>query len=204
MLRVIVAVVLTAVVQFAWGFTFFGLLNGFHHTTSAAPDEAAVAKALGDALPETGTYFLPRCPGHHASEEATKAFMDRHEQGPIIQIHYRKEGLSMAQMPTVMGIGFGHTVLNAVLAAVLLCAALPSLTTYFARVGFVFGLGVLAASATRLSDLVWMHHPLTFTLGQAVFCVVAWLLGGAVMGAIIRPAARQTVAATSHHPSIAA
>ena len=187
MVRVIVAVVLAAVVQFAWGFAFYGQLSSMDHMTTRAPDESAVAQALAGTLPETGTYFLPLCPGPNATEAETKAHADRAEAGPLVQIHYRKEGFSMAQMPVMMGMGFGHTMLTVVLAALLLRSVLPSLPTYLGRVAFVFGLGVFAAVALRMGDMIWFHHHWTYVAGQMVFCVVGWLLAGAVMGAIIRP-----------------
>ena len=65
MTRVIVAVVLAAVAQFAWGFTYHGLLSGMERMTARAPDEAAVAEALSKVLPASGTYMLPSCPGSH-------------------------------------------------------------------------------------------------------------------------------------------
>src|SRR4051794_28163972 len=74
MLRVIVAVVLAAVVQFTWGFVFYGTLSGLNHMTTRAPDESAVTEALRSALPESGTYFIPACPGRKATPEATTAF----------------------------------------------------------------------------------------------------------------------------------
>jgi hypothetical protein len=204
MIRVIVAVTLAAVVQFVWGFVFFGYLSAFDCMVSRAPDESALAATLKSTLPESGTYFVPMCPGCSASQEATEAFNERHAAGPIVQIHYHKEGFSLAMMPVVMGIGFGHTVLTVVLAALLLRMALPSLPTYLTRLVFVFGLGVFAAVAIRLGDLIWMHHHWAFPVGQMVFCVVAWLLAGVVMGAIIRPTQQHALASKPQHPMIAA
>src|SRR5262249_43129413 len=108
MVRVIVAVVLAAVLQFAWGFLFYGYFSGIHYMTSRAPDEAALTEALKSTLTESGTYIAPMCPGVNATEEATQAHEQRAAQGPSVQIHYRKEGFSMSQMPVVMGMGFGH------------------------------------------------------------------------------------------------
>jgi len=204
MVRVIVAVVLAACVQFAWGFAFHGPLAGFEHMTNRAPDESAVSEALLSALPESGTYVVPMCPGWNATEEAARAHEQRAAAGPIVQIHYRKEGFSMAQMPVLMGMGFGHTALTVLLAALLLRMALPSLPAYGARVVFVFGLGLFAMAATRLGDSIWLNHHWAFTLGQTVFGVTNWLLAGLVMGAVIRPAAQGATVAKPQHPSIAA
>jgi hypothetical protein len=204
MVRVILAVVLAACVQFAWGFAFYGPLAALDYTTTRAPDEPALAEALRSALPDSGTYFVPMCPGCHASEEKARDFEKRHAEGPIVQIHYRKDGLSMAQMPVVMGTGFGHTLLTALLAAFLLRMALPGLSCYFSRVVFVLGLGVFAAVATRLGDMIWLHHAWPFPLGQMVFLTTAWLFAGAVMGAIIRPTEPRGLASQPHHRATSA
>jgi hypothetical protein len=198
MVRVIAAAVLAAAAQFVWGFVFFGFLSGMEFMTSRAPNETAVTEALKSTLPESGTYLIPSCPGHSATEEARMAFANRHAEGPLVQIHYRKDGMSMAQLPVVMGAGFVQTTLTALLAALLLRTALPGLAAYRNRVGFVFVLGVFAATATRLSDLIWLHQPWAFPLGQMVFCATAWLLAGVILAAIIRPAAHHAVVARSH------
>jgi hypothetical protein len=203
MVRVIVAVVLAACVQFAWGFVFYGSLSSLDYMTTRAPDESAVTEALKSTLPESGTYIVPMCPGMNASDEAAKAHEKRAAEGPTMTVHYRKDGFSMAQMPVVMGAGFVHMLLTGLLAAFLLRLALPGLGCYSGRVLFVFGLGVFAALATRLGDIIWFRLPWAYPLGQTVYCVVAWLLAGVVMGAIIRPGQQQTVA-KPHRDSIAA
>jgi hypothetical protein len=200
MVRVIIAVVLAAVVQFAWGFAFYGPLSALDHVTKRAPNETDVTRALKSTLPESGTYVFPMCPGASATEEVARAHAERAAEGPIVQIHYRKEGFSMAQMPVLMGMGFGHVVLTVLLAALLLRMALPALPAYGARVVFVFGLGVFAAVAVRLGDGVWFHHHWAYVLGQMVFCLVAWLLAGTVLGAIIRPADGHALAAKPQYP----
>ncbi len=120
-----------------------------------------------------------------------------------MQIQYKKQGVSMAQMPVMMGTGFAFTVLMAFLAAYLLRLALPALPTYFARVGFVFSVGVFTA-AGRLSDVIWFHHYWAFELGQMLFVVISWLLSGVVLAAIIRPTGQSGLAATPQHSSLAA
>ena len=73
MVRVIIAVVLTACVQFAWGFTFHGPMRSLDHMTNRVPDDAALSAALASSLPESGTYFAPMCPGSNVPEEQRQA-----------------------------------------------------------------------------------------------------------------------------------
>jgi hypothetical protein len=194
MVRVIVAVVLASIVHFAWGFAYHGPLSAMKHMTTPTPDETAVAGSLSSTLHETGTYVVPMCPGCSATDLERKAHEERAAAGPIAVVHYRKEGFTMAEMPVMMGTGFAHLVLTGLLAAVLLRLALPGLSSYLARVGFVFGLGLFAAVGTRLGDMIWLHHHWTFAVGQFLFAGSAWLLSGIVMAAIIRPDAQHALA----------
>lgn len=203
MVRVIIAVVTAAAVQFAWGFAFYGPLSALNHMTTPTPDESALTASLRSTLPESGTYIAPMCPGFNASEEELQRHEQRAAQGPFVQIHYLKEGFTMAEMPLAMGLGFGHTLLTVFLAALLLRMVLPSLVCYSQRLLFVFGLGVFSAVAIRVSDGIWFHHSWTYVAGEMLFALVAWAVSGAVLAALIRPT--QAVAASrTHTPAIAA
>ena len=50
MVRIVLAVALTAVAQFVWGFTYFGISPIMDQMTSRAPDEAAVLARYAQLL----------------------------------------------------------------------------------------------------------------------------------------------------------
>lgn len=202
MIRVTLGVVLAAVVQFCYGFAFFGMSGAMDLMTARAPDDQAVMTALAQTLPASGTYFVPGCPGKAASEDEQKAAEARMAAGPNVQTHFTKAGFTMAEMPAVMGKGLGLTVIAAAVAAALLAAA--GLKTYGARVAFVTGLGVMAMLCSRMSDFVWFGHDWKFVAGQVFFGVTAWLLSGVVLAAFVRPVGAAQGATEKARPSLAA
>ena len=194
MVRLLVAVVLAAVVHFAWGFAFWTKVPLSKEMVQKLPDGDRVARVLEETVPETGVYFYPAgdCPMCSEDKEAVAKFMAACRRGPLVQVTYRKEGVE-PMSAAGMGAGFGQLAAGSLLAGLLLLAG-PALETYLSRVLFVFGLGVFAVVAIHFANPVWFHHPWKFTLYQSLFDVVGWLLAGAVLAAIIRPAAPQAVA----------
>src|SRR5262245_2792990 len=111
MIRLSVAVFLSAVLQFAWGFVFWTMTPISKEMVGKMPDEEKVTAALREANPETGVYFLPHCNCQEMSDdqEAMEAFGKRHREGPLVQIFYHKEGIEPMN-PLVMGAGFVHMI----------------------------------------------------------------------------------------------
>jgi hypothetical protein len=198
MVRLCVAVVLAAVVQFAWGFAFWAKLPLSKEMVKKVPDAERVASVLKEAIPESGMYFYPAgdCPMCSDDKEAVEKFMAAHRAGPLVQVVYQKEGADPMN-PAWMGVGFVHLAAGSLVAALLLLLALPALQTYLCRVLFVFGLGVFAVVAIDFANPVWWHHPWGYTLGKSLFDATGWLLAGIVLGAILRPAKVQTAAGAS-------
>jgi hypothetical protein len=197
MVRLLVAVVLAAVVHFAWGFAFWAKSPLSKEMVQKLPKGDRVAGVLEESIPETGVYFYPAgdCPMTSDDQAAIDKFMAAHRRGPLVQVIYHKEGVEPMSVAG-MGLGFVHLAAGSLLAGLLLLLALPALDTYLRRVLFVFGLGVFAVVALHFANPVWFHHPWKFTLLQSFFDVVGWLLAGIVLAAIIRPAGRAVAGST--------
>jgi hypothetical protein len=200
-----IGAVLAAVLQMAWGFTFWMATPiPLEHMVKTLPaeQEGQIVKALGDADVESGHYFYP-FPDKEAmsgkNEEAMKAFQKKHAAGPLVEIVYRKDGLDPRAEGLTYVYGFGHCVGTALLAGFLLLLASPALRSYARRVLFVALLGVFAAITITLANPIWYHHPWKFSLISAGFEVVAWLLSAVVLGAFVRP---PKLAAVGHAPHL--
>ncbi len=81
--------IIAAVVMFALGFVFFGLLGIMKFDPLSAEAAASAQAALGGTLPATGTYMVP------GDEEA---FM----RGPSAVVQYDAAG-GLPTMPKAMG-----------------------------------------------------------------------------------------------------
>src|SRR5262249_12899656 len=125
--------------------------------------------------------------GQGATPEQQEAAMKLAQEGPSMTIIYHKEGMD-AMSPAYFAVGYVQLVGSALFAAVLLSLAAPSLRAYSARVGFVALLGLFAAFAVNVAEIVWYSHPWQWPLMVAVFNASGWALASLVLGAIIRPA----------------
>ena len=186
MVRVVIAVVLSAVVQMIWGFLFWAVLPFSQTIVQELPDEGRVMAALQETVMESGHYFAPH-PSRAKSSAGEEAFLKEHRRGPLVEIVYQKDGVDPMDA-RYLGVGFGHYLVSSLLMALLLVCALPRLETYLARVGFIVLVAVFAVVATHLGNPVWFHHPWTFSLVKSLYGVVGWTLAALVMGAVIRPA----------------
>jgi len=184
--RVTVGSLLAAVALFLWGWVFWGILPFSKTMVRPIPNGATVTKTLKENIPETGVYFYPIMPENATSESEQKAFQEAHLQGPLVQLYYHKEGVDPLT-PAMMGSGFLHYWVSALLLGSLLALAAPSLSCYWSRMGFVFLTGLFAAFAIDLSSAIWFHHPWDYQLFAFGFDVSNWLLAGVILAAVVKP-----------------
>ena len=152
MRSILVGGLAAAIVMFALGFVFFGLL-GMQAYDPLPPEVAAtIQAALGDSLAATGTYMVP------AGEEEWM-------RGPGAVVNYVVAGGAPA-MPAAMIIGFIHMAVTAMLMAV----GLKAVGGDFQRQGkIVLWFGLAAAVFMHLGDPIWYG----FAWRQSLFLFVA-------------------------------
>ena len=93
MVRVIIAVVLSAVVQMTWGFLFWAVMPFSQTIVQELPDEGRVMAALRETVKESGHYFAPH-PSRGKDSQGEKAVMEEIRQGPLVEIVYQKTAWS--------------------------------------------------------------------------------------------------------------
>jgi hypothetical protein len=189
MIRLLVGALVSAAVLFAWGFVFWFVSGVMYQFMRPVADEDAAKQALQQLIPESGTYLIP-FPDRAAvsGSDAGKAadLLNRYLQGPVVEINYRKEGVTPND-PQQFVAGGCQFLAASLVASVLLVLAQPGLQRYLARVLFVTLLGVFASVAVKFSDPIWFHHPWPTALYESGYVVVGWLLAGLAMGLVIKP-----------------
>ena len=141
-----------AIVMFALGFVFFGLL-GMKMFDPLPPEVAATIQAsLGESLAATGTYVVP------ADEEEWM-------KGPGAVVNYVAAG-GAKSMPIAMIMGFLHMAVTAMLMAVGLRAVGGS---FQRQSQIVLWFGLAAAFFMHLGDPIWY----SFSWRQSLFLFVA-------------------------------
>ena len=174
--------VIAAVVMFALGFVFFGMLGMMMFDPLSAETAAFVQSALGGSLPETGTYMVP------LDEQAWM-------RGPGALVQYVAAGAA-PDMAMAMGMGFVHFLLSALLIAY----GLKAIGGDFARqASAVVWFGLAASAFMHLGDPIWYGFAWRATLFQFVADAVMFIAGGLVLArwftSTREAAARTTVAA---------
>ena len=180
--RALLAALLGAIVLMIWGAVFWTALPLSQRVMDGATDEAALAAAIGDTLPESGVYLIPWM------EEGTDqaGWVQRHRRGPIVQVFYRAEGAE-PMAPTVFLAGFVNMFTASLIAVGILSLGLPLWPGYGQRVLVVFLLGLFAAVAVDLSAPIWMYHPWDYATFQTLYHASSWLLAGLAIAAILKP-----------------
>ncbi len=184
--RMALAALAAAFILFFWGFFWFGVSPLAKQVLQSLPETAqpgVAAFAAGD-LP-SGTYMSPAY--DDSTPEMTNRTVAAYAAGPVAMIHYRKSGVGFMD-PAVMGIGFLHFLLSAMLVAWLSTRSGAPLPDFRRRWAFVAGAGLLVAFTGRFSQPIWYSMPWDFFLYYAAFDVTGWALAGLAMARILRPA----------------
>lgn len=186
--RVIIASLVGGVILFALGFLSWAILP-WHGQTMPPLLNDDVITALKEHMPGSGTYYfpgLPEVPEGGDVQAAWDEWGEKHEQGPVGKIIYYADGLP-PMPPSTYGYGMAFTIFSAFLTAWLVYVARSSLTSFFCRVAFVTGIGVVIAVAAELRNWNWLSYHTDYTLVMIADDVVSWFILGLLIAALIRP-----------------
>lgn len=181
-LRLPLGIIIAAIGVYMWGFVFWagGIVdNGMNYADQTSED--VVLGTMAQALPGSGTYYLPSQP-----RDDQLAWIERQKQGPMATVHFVDHGVdSMA--PSVMAKGFGHMLVSVAIMALLLRAVVAALPGYLHRLGFMAGLGVVATVFANLGKPIWFHYEWSYHSWLALYDFGAYAVAGIVLAYFIRP-----------------
>ena len=185
MLRLLIGALVAAALMFAWGFVFWTVLPMSNSVLKTLPDQETLVDQLKAAIPETGVYMVPAGAGVDLEDET---LAQRHAEGPIATLIYRKEGAPLMGTAgsRVLLNGFLHMLASAFIAGIVVAASESN--TYFSRVMLIFWVGVFCAVWAQLTLAVWWYFPLKYCLLYMAYDVSSCLVMGLVLGGIVRPA----------------
>jgi hypothetical protein len=186
--RIIFGGLLAGVVVFFWGFVSHMLLPVGEMGILNIPNEESVLGAMRNSIQRPGFYLFPYMDPKDTSEASHKALLEKQKKGPVGVMVVHPEGTGGAEpvSPQRLGTELATNVLCAMLAALLLAQARPTLG-YLGRVAFVTMLGIFGFVMVHVPFWNWYGFPLDFSAGQGIGHVVGWLLAGIVLAAIVRP-----------------
>ncbi len=162
----VLAVVLSAVVLFVWGFVSWTILPWHNMVANRFEDESAVSTVLKENATTAGIYYLP-----FAQEDL--------KPGEVFALaNVLPDGLD-ANMGRMMGVGLLGQAVSALL--VLLLLGNTSNLDYWGRVRFVALAGVAIGFVSHFPYWNWFGFSTSYTLVIILDSLVAWLLAGLVM-----------------------
>ena len=172
-MRVIVSAVLTAVLLFIVGFVWWGMLMPMVRPAEVISDKAVV-DALSDGLKDSGLHIYP----DYGDPEA-------HGSGPMVFTYFFTDPPNMGAM---MGSGFAHMFVCALLASMVVSIAMPK--SFSQRFLIVFFLGLFVALWADIGNMIWWRYPSVWTAFHFGYDVLSWAVAGLSIATIVRPCSK--------------
>jgi hypothetical protein len=186
--RTLLAVLLGAVIHFAWGYVSHVQLDWHERTTGNVPNETGLVSALGAAASEEKVYMFPPHPDKSATEAMLKEYQAKVKDGTSGLVMVNHGGIE-PWSPQQFGNAFLLELVATVMVVFVLVVTLPAQQTYLKRVFVVIVMGIFAAATRDLLFWNWMGYPLYYTAINAADCVVGWTAAGIVIAALVKPSA---------------
>lgn len=178
--RVLLASLLGAVATFLWSGLAHEALPlgeaGIQMITNEQPLLASMQSTLGAG---SGMYMFPNMP---TGPDAQQQYAQKIAGAPSgLLLYSSKREFSFGKL---LGIQFGIQLLVTAISVYLL--TLTTISTFLGRVGFMTGIGVVAACLTNLEYWTWYAFPATYTLAAIFTHVVGFICAGLVVAAVLK------------------
>lgn len=177
--RILLAGILGGFALFLWGGLSHMALGLGDVGVQVLPQQQPTVEAMKATIATPGFYYFPH---GDASRNLTPAEVN----GPWGVLIYHPAGASLAMSRLLVN----ECILNivqALIAAILLSLA-TGLGGYLSRVGFVAGLGLLAAIGINIEYWNWYGFPNNYTAATIADKFIGFLIVGLVAAAFVRPA----------------
>jgi len=186
--RIIVASLLAAVVIFMWGFVFWAKIPSPYFAHQTLPTDQIKNVTVDFKNMEKGTYLFPQ----PEEGESDKEFAQRTKGEMAFYLNFDPDGAELKSRTMLQG--FLHAFVASVIAGVMICIVGSGFCCYAHRVFFVICLGIFATVWVDVGDSVWWFRSCGASTWHAIYHIVAWTLGGLVIGAIVdgKPVPKET------------
>ena len=166
----ILAVVLSAVVLFVWGYVSWTILPWHNAVANKFADESAVASVLKEHAPSAGIYYLP-----FAQEDL--------EPGAVFAMASVLPDGVESGMGGMMVLALLGQAVSALIVLLLLCKT--SNLDYWGRVRFVALAGVAIGFVSHFPYWNWFGFSTSYTLVIILDTLIAWTLAGLVLARFV-------------------
>ncbi len=186
--KLIFGAILTTIVVFAWEAFSWASIGWHQNGFRSFRDESAVAEVIkANVNSGHGLYLLPSTGAAPkvATAEEKKAFEEEQakamKNGPYVYAIVRpgKGEVSMGKNLTL-------SFIRSLICAFLIAGMLSQATLFYAaRIAFVAAAGLFAGLTADLPMWIWFESPGRDAVVNIADHVIAWILGGAVLGIFV-------------------
>lgn len=188
MIKFILGAFLTAIAVFLWEAVSWTALSWHVNGFRSFRDESAVAEVIkANVSAGHGIYRLPSMEDAPklATAEEKKVFEEKQaqamENGPYVYAIIRP-GKGEINMGRSMILSF----IRSLVCACLIGALLSQVALFYpARIAFVAAAGLFAGLTSDLPLWIWMENPGRDTIVNIADHLIAWIIGGAVLGLFV-------------------
>lgn len=187
--RILLAGVLGAIAMFIWSFVAHMVLPLGYTGVREIPNESAVLGAMQASLGQTSGLYL--FPGLGAGPNPTAAQRNAAMKDYEPKLAANPSGLLIYHPPGAKGITGGKLGLEfltefveTLLAVILL--AQTRIVSYAGKVGFITLVGIVAAVTSNMPYWNWYGFPGNYTAGYMTMQIIAYLVAGLVVAAVLK------------------
>lgn len=185
--QLLLGTIFGAIVLFVWSALAWMIIPWPGEPFRSFTNEQAVVDAIKANAPQSGNYMVPNEPKRTSGmtdaqyKAAEQAAMDQSARGPMLFAVVRLGPMGMVK-PLVIQL-FTDMVL-ALLACILLLQT--DRLSYFARVAFVAGLGVLIFIGGHVEEWNWFSFSTPYLVMELGAILIGWILAGLWMAKFVR------------------
>lgn len=192
MKNIVTAALVGGAIIWIWGFIAWVVLPLHQSTLRPIPDEETIVSSLAASAQGKGVYQFPAMPREvpgmspEAFDAEMERYMEKYRSGPVGLIFYDPSGKEAFMLPQMIT-GLLIFILAAGMVAWFLSRSTAAAGGYLSRVVYCGMIGVFIAVGTHLSEWNWLGFPGDWTTAQMIDSIIAWLLAGAGIAAVMKP-----------------
>jgi hypothetical protein len=188
MFKIILGALFAAIAVFAWEALSWTALGWHENGFRSFRNEEAVAETIkANVTSGHGIYLLPAMEEAPkvATAEEKKTFLEKQtqakEDGPYVYAIIRP-----GRGETSMGMNMALSFVRSFICALLVAALLSQVALFYpARIAFVAAAGLFAGLTSDLPMWIWFENPARDTIVNIADHLIAWIIGGAVLGIFV-------------------
>lgn len=186
--KIILGAVLTAILVFAWEAISWTAIGWHENGFRAFRDESTVSEVVkANATSGHGIYLLPSMGDAPklATAEEKKVFEDEQKKA-LTEGPYMYAIIRPGKGEVSMGMNMTLSFIRCLICAFLIAAMLSQAALHYpARIAFVAAAGLFAGLTSDLPMWIWFENPGRDAMVNIADHLIAWIIGGAVMGIFV-------------------